>query len=242
MGIEYHMDLIQNTDEWLRIKLGVISASNFGLLVTEKTMKTANNDKVRTLIYQLACERITKEIGDNYQSWDMMRGHKEEVLAKDMYSKHYRQVKDCGFITNDNLGFTIGMSPDGLVGEDGGIEAKSRAGKYQVKTIIEGVTPSEYMAQVQGFFLVTERKWCDFISYSNGMHMFVKTEEPNLEWQVALKEAVTDAEKKIVEMVEEYKSKVEDLHQAPWIDVMSEESGVVKSSSNIDPADYLMAG
>ena len=225
MAINYHYDLIQNTDEWLQTRLGLITASQMKQLVTEKTMKTANNKESRGIVHQLASERITKEIGDNYQSWDMLRGQKEEVLAVDLYSKHYAQVKSCGFITNNSLGFEIGMSPDGLVDENGGIEVKSRSSKYQVETIINGVVPSEFKAQVQGFFLVTEREWCDFVSYSNGMHMYVERVLPDKEWQEALIEAVTLTESKINEMVQDYKEKVEKLHKAPWVDVMAEERG-----------------
>lgn len=240
MGIEYHWDLIQGTDEWRHARLGLITASQMGQLVTEKTLKPANNDKVRTLIYELAAQRITKQIGDNYQSYEMMRGEKEEVLAKDLYNKYYNRAKDCGFITNDSLGFKIGMSPDGLVGDDGGIEVKSRASKYQVKTIIEGEVPSEFMAQIQGFFLVTEREWCDFVSYSNGMHMFVNRVKPIVEWQDALKEAVIQSEQKINELVEEYAQKTKDLVRAEWIDVMAEYSGDIKPSDA--STNYYMAG
>lgn len=238
--IKYYSNLMQGTDEWLQVRLGLITGSQMGALVTAKTLKAANNDKVRTILYELAAQRITKQIVDNFQSWDMLRGKKEEMLAKDLYGKHYAQVKDCGFVTNDSLGFKIGMSPDGLVGEEGGIEAKSRAAKYQVQTIIEGEVPSEFMAQVQGFFLVTERKWCDFISYSNGMHMFVKRVEPIAEWQDALKNAVCDAEFAIKKLVEKYHGKTEGLVQAEWLDVMSEEMGIIKPSH--DDFDNLMAG
>jgi len=255
MTVNYQYDLIQGTDEWLEARLGLITASQMKLILSPKPEietrikkngelykqrewdPVADNDKVRALFYQLAYERITKRTGDNFQSFAMLRGEKEEILAKDMYSEHYNQVKDCGFITNDDLGFKIGMSPDGLVGEDGGIEVKSRDGKHQVETIIEGDTPAEFMAQVQGFFLVTGRKSCDFISYSNGMHMFVKTEEPDPEWQDALKQAVIAAEKQIEKIVADYHEKTENLVKADWIDVMGE--GDITPSDNADQSAYM---
>lgn len=239
MGVEYHYDVIQDTDEWRALRRGLITGSIMGQLVTPSTMKIADNKDTRTIIYELAAQRLMSEMEENFQSWDMVRGKKEEVLAKDLYSRYYKQVKDCGFITNDRFGFKIGYSPDGLVGDDGGIEAKSRVAKYQVKTIIDGLMPIEFLPQVQSFFLVSERKWCDFISYSNGMHMFPQTVEPIKEWQEALSVAVVDAEKKIIKVVDDYKQRTRDLVKADWIDVMSEERGDIKPSAN---ANFLMAG
>lgn len=239
MTITYHWDVIQGTDEWRELRCGLITASQMKLLVTEKTLKAANNKDSRALVSELAAQRILKMDTDDFQSWDMLRGTKEEVLAKDLYSKNYKQVKDCGFITNETLGFAIGMSPDGLVGDDGGVEAKSRKAKLQVEVITADEIPSEDMAQVQAFFLVTGRKWLDYISYSNGMHMYVKGAEPIQEWQDALREAVIAAETQIVQKVQEYQEKTKDLVLAPWVDVMAEERGDIKPS---DPVDVTMAG
>lgn len=73
------------------------------------------------------------------------------------------------------MGFTLGYSPDGLVGDDGLIEAKSRVQKYQFQAIIEHVAsgsasvPAEFVMQLQTGLLGSECQWIDFISYSNGL-------------------------------------------------------------------------
>ena len=85
------------------------------------------------------------------------------------------------------------MSPDGLVGDLGLIEVKGRMAKYQVQTILEhiappdaaSIIPMEFMLQVQDGLFVTEREWCDFISYSNGLNMAVIRVRPIEEYQVA---------------------------------------------------------
>lgn len=238
-GIVYHWDILQGGDEWRAKRCGLITASQMKHLVTEKTLKSCDNDKSRAIIYELAAQRIMNLQPEGYQSFDMLRGEKEEVLAKDLYAEHYGPVKDCGFITNNRLGFVIGMSPDGLVGDGGIIEVKSRAAKFQVQTIIEGTVPSEFRAQIEGGFLVTERKWTDFLSYSNGMHMLPIRCLPTPEWQQALSEACKVAEEKIVAIVDDYKTKVEHLYKAPFVDVMAELNGDIKPS---DPVRYLMAG
>ena len=135
MTIKYHHDLIQNSDDWFKLRTGVVTASQTKLVLTPK-LKISNNEKTRSHNYEIVAQRAMDHIEETYQSWDMQRGNVEEIYAIDLYSKHYDQVKPCGFITNDKLGFIIGMSPDGLVGEDGGVEVKSRCQKLQAQVII----------------------------------------------------------------------------------------------------------
>ena len=40
----------------------------------------------------------------------------DEFDAKMLYSRKYHETTDCGFVTNDDFGCTIGYSPDALVG------------------------------------------------------------------------------------------------------------------------------
>lgn len=173
MSIKYHMDVIQESDEWHNLRNGIITASQVRVLLSPKLKITAN-DKTRASGFEMVAQRATNHTEETYQSWDMQRGNVEEIYAKDLYSKHTAQIKDCGFVANDDNNFTIGFSPDGLVGESGLVEVKSRCQKYQAETIIKDEVPEKYMLQVQTGLLVTGREWCDFISYSNGMPMFVK--------------------------------------------------------------------
>lgn len=188
--ITYYPELIQGTDEWYAVRCGLLTASEMKLILTEPKrerkpdapsavkytlLKGASNEKERAHIYELLGQRITKYVEPHYISDDMLRGKEDEIVARDLYIKHYAPVQDMGFITNSRWGFTLGFSPDGLVADNGFIEAKSRRQKYQIETFVEYVTeqlqPEEYMLQTQTAFLVTERKWCDFISFSGGLHM-----------------------------------------------------------------------
>ena len=204
-GIKIHNDLIQGSDEWLQARCGLITASEMKLLLTP-TMKAANNDKVRAHFYELAFQRLTGFVEPQYVSDAMLRGQEDEIYAREEYSQHYASVEETGFITNDHWGFTIGYSPDGLVGDDGLIEVKSRGGKYQVQTIANNEVPAEYMLQLQTGLLITGRKWIDFISYCGGLPMFVKRVEPDPEMQDAIIAAVTRAEEAIADIEREYRA------------------------------------
>ena len=168
--IKHHPELIQGSDEWLAARCGILTASEMKLIVTP-TLKPANNEKERAHLYELLAQRVTGYVEPHYINDDMLRGHEDEVSAKIVYGERYAPVEDVGFITNDEWGFIIGYSPDGLVGDDGLIECKSRRQKFQIETIICGEIPMDYMIQVQTGMLVSGRRWVDFISYSGGMHM-----------------------------------------------------------------------
>ena len=171
MTITYHRDLIQGSDEWHAARCGMLTASEVKLILTP-TLKAASNDKERSHLWELAAQRINKYVEPSYIGEAMLRGHEDEIEARALYDKYYAPVEDCGFITNDEWGFTLGCSPDGLVGDEGLIECKSRCQKYQMQTIIEGTVPTEYVLQVQTALLVSGRSWLDFLSYCGGMPMF----------------------------------------------------------------------
>lgn len=208
MTVIYHPAVIQGSDEWRALRCGLITASEVGLLVTAKTLAAANNDKSRAHIYELTAQRISKYVEPGYIGFDMLRGQDEELLARDAYSEHYAPVTEVGFITNDKWGFTLGYSPDGLVGDDGLIEAKSRVQKYQVQTLLEnqlaGTIPAEFLLQVQTGLLVSERKWLDFISYSGGLPMAVIRVLPDTAMQDAIVAACRSAEAAIAENIQKY--------------------------------------
>jgi predicted phage-related endonuclease len=134
----------------------------------------------------------------------MLRGHEDELDARDIYSDQIAGVNQVGFITNESWGFKIGFSPDGLVGSDGIIEVKSRRQKFQTETILSNEVPREYLIQIQTGLLVSGRKWCDFISYCGGMPMFVKRVHADKTIQQAILICATEFEKNIREQYDKY--------------------------------------
>lgn len=210
MTITYHEELVQGSEEWLAARCGLLTASEMHLIVTP-TLKAASNDKERTHLYELLAQRITGYVEPRYISDDMLRGMDEELLAIDLYSKKYSKVHRVGFITNDEWGFTIGYSPDAIVGQDGLVECKSRRQKYQIQTIVDGVVPPEYMIQIQTGLMVSGREWLDFISYSGGLPMFVMRCFPIPEYYEAILNAATLFEERLAEKLETYQQASKDL-------------------------------
>ena len=212
--VTIHADLIQGSDEWLAARLGVLTASEMGKILTP-TLKVASNDTERQHVYEITAQRISQYTEPTYIGDHMLRGHEDELEACMVYAKEIAPVSNVGFITNDKWGFTIGYSPDALVGDDGLIECKSRIQKYQVQTIIEHVVdgksatiPKEFVLQCQTGLLVSERKWLDFISYSGGLPMVVIRVFPDPVVQAAIVNAATEFEKRVSIGVKKYRSAI----------------------------------
>lgn len=211
MTLTVYKELEQGSPEWLEARRGIVTASTVGRLVTP-TLKVARNDTARGYLLNLAAERITGHIEPVFVNADMQRGTDEEPIARDAYADHRGvTVQEVGFMTTTIDGATVGFSPDGLVGEDGLIEIKSRRQKKQVSTILANQVPAENMAQIQTGLLVSGRQWCDFISYSNGMHLYITRVWPDTTWQQAIKEAVHEAETTIRTYTDTYTDRVKDM-------------------------------
>lgn len=208
-GPVYHREFSQGSGAWMEARNGLLTASEMKHILTP-TLKVANNDKTRSHLYTLLAQRVAGYTEDGYQSFDMLRGHEDEVESRIQYSANYAPVEECAFITNARFGFTIGYSPDGLVGDDGLIECKSRKHKFQVETILEnvakGTCPDEFSLQVQTALLVSERKWCDFISYSAGLPMVTVRVFPDAEVQEAIVEAATAFEVRLASMLRDFEN------------------------------------
>jgi hypothetical protein len=217
MAIKYHYDIEQGTDEWHHLRLGIITASNINVILTPSG-KPAKNASVKQYIAKLASQRIYKRIEENFVSYLMAMGHLKEAAARDIYSENFAVVKECGFITNDNYGFTIASSPDGLISKEGGIEIKSRLAKFQIQTITADEVPKEFLNQCQFFLLVSAREWIDFVSYSPGLPLFVKKITPDLMRHEAIIEAMISVEEEVAGIMAEYEDRAANMVPTEWID------------------------
>lgn len=218
MSLHEFSELIQGSDEWFDQRRGIVTASVVGQLITPKTIKPAANDTSRALTTLLVAERITGWTDPVYVSDDMFRGTMDEPVARDLYSRHYAPAAEHGFMVRDDWGFRIGYSPDGLVGDDGLIEVKSRRAKAQLATILADEVPLANMAQIQCGLLVSGRQWCDYVSYCGGMPLWVKRVWPDQRWAEAIVEAVETFEETAAQMVAEYQNAVIGLVTTERID------------------------
>lgn len=211
VSLHIYPELEQRSDEWAAQRRGMVTASVVGQLITTKTLAVASNDYSRALTMALVAERISDYTEPTYLNFDMMRGIEDEPRAVAVYSERYAPVQTCGFMVRDDWSFSIGYSPDGLVGDDGLIEVKSRRAKKQLQTVLEDAVPVENMAQIQCGLLVSGREWCDYVSFCGGWPLYVKRVEPDPEWHRAIVAAVAAFELAADGMVAAFKQATKGL-------------------------------
>jgi YqaJ-like viral recombinase domain len=211
MSLVVFEELGQRSDAWYDQRRGMVTASAVGALITTKTIQPASNDYSRTLTALLVAERITGHTEPTFMSEDMFRGVVDEPFAIDVYSEHHAPVESCGFMVRDDWGFEIGFSPDGLVGDDGLVEVKSRRQKKHLQTILSDCVPAENVAQLQCGLLVSGREWVDYLSFCGGMPLWTKRVYPDPRWQAAIVAAVEQFEKAATVMVAQYRAATKDL-------------------------------
>jgi len=146
----------QGSEEWHEAKLGVVSTSNF-----DKVLNTGSGRGL--YMRKLAAERMLCNTQIGYSNENMVNGLDVEPQAREYYENSKGcSVEQVGFIKRNDW---VGTSPDGLVGNDGQIEIKCPIPSTHIENILKAKMPAPYRPQVQGQLWITERKWCDWISY-----------------------------------------------------------------------------
>lgn len=211
MTLTTYADLEQGSEKWLDARCGLLTASTIGKLITPATLKVADNETSRGLIMQLAAERITRHVDFVYPTADMQRGTDDEPFARDIYAANFAPVEQVGFMVRDFGDYRIGYSPDGLVGESGCIEIKSRRPKEHLKTVLKGLPPLENMAQMMAGMLVSGRDYCDYVSYCAGLPLWVKRVHLEDRWVTAIHAAAETFEINVANIVNNFNAATEGL-------------------------------
>ena len=162
-------DGVPGSIEWLTDKLGKPSASNYDKILTPEKMEKSKTRE--PYLYDLCSERISGEVKEGFKSFDMLRGNEKEADAVTAYEfLKDVEIQKVGFCLDDNIRY--GASPDGLIGEDGGVEIKCPKLITHHGYVKDNALPREYKLQVLGNLLVTKREWWDFMSYFPNIEPF----------------------------------------------------------------------
>lgn len=180
------LNVEQGSDEWKKARLGVITASEFGKIITPSGSKSASANEY---MGKLIAEHLTGEQQDNYCSSDMNRGTMLEPKAR-LFFEVIKGVKvdTVGMVFKDS-DKNIACSPDGLLQyfpfEEGkhfydGIEQIFKKGQIEylhgleikcpklanhISYVISDQMPKQYIPQVQGSIWTTGADGWWFMSY-----------------------------------------------------------------------------
>jgi hypothetical protein len=187
------LDHEQGSDEWFMSRLGIATGSMFNCVMTTKQMKRAKSD----YIYLLAAEAITqKPQEEQFNTKDIERGNELESCAVAMYELDYDCEVTIAGLCKPDINSMYGVSPDGLIGQDGGLEIKCPRLKKHLQYINDGVLPPEYAHQVYGSLFTTGRDYWDFMSYSEDYRPFYfrtnKDDESYKKWAEAFEPVLNE--------------------------------------------------
>lgn len=162
-------------------------------------------------ILQLVAEHFTNGEREQYTNEHIQRGVEHEEFARLAYELETgNTVEEVGFVEHSPY---VGCSPDGLVGEDGGIEIKCQNNVKHMQMFIRGheAIDSKYVWQIQMCILITRRKWWDFISYNMdfAVPLFVHRFYPVEEMQEKLQKGFEKGEAMIKEQVQIIQAKLQ---------------------------------
>lgn len=158
-------DVPQGSTAWLKLRLGIPTASSFDRIVTPGGKPSTSQDGyLRELLAEVIMGRPVEMI---QTSW-MERGTDLEAEAV-RYYEFERDVETVpvGFITTDDGSY--GASPDRLVGEKALLEIKCPKAETHVGYLLFDDVQKKYFPQLQGQLLVTGREYVDIVSYHPDM-------------------------------------------------------------------------
>ena len=157
------LDCEQGSEEWLKARLGIPTATGFENIVTATGKKSSGQIKYMA---ELIEESILGLQDNTFRSNFMERGNQLEPLARSAYE----------FITGNDV-IQVGgvyldehkevmVSPDGLIPElKKGLELKCPKMSTHIRYLLKGGVPAEYIVQVQANLWVTGYDTWDFVSY-----------------------------------------------------------------------------
>lgn len=161
----------QNTLDWMRLHVGIPTASGFHNLVTPE-FKIREGEMPRSYAFLKIAEAWRGQPVIDLSTFAIEQGEILETEAKPFFELETDQkLREVGFITTDDG--KAGASPDGLIGDDNGLEIKCPSAQMHVKYLLDGVLPKDYQAQVHGSMFVTGYQRWTFLSYRRGFPAFI---------------------------------------------------------------------
>lgn len=162
-------DMEQGTDEWLRHRAGVITASRAHDIIKSGRSKGSYSEARATYMLELIAQVCTGLVPESASFKQAEWGHENEPLAREAYEAlEFVSVNQCGLIYRDES-LRCAISPDGIL-EDRGLEIKNPfTSKVHIATLLDGAIKPEYVTQCQYSMWVSGLERWDFCSYDHRM-------------------------------------------------------------------------
>lgn len=166
-----HHNHEQGSDAWLAARKGCITGSRFK--DCRDKLKGGGPSKA-CLAYAMdtARERVGGTVPPKFQNAAMRTGKEQESPARLRYERLTGNlVEEVGFFTTEDGLF--GLSPDGLIDEDGVLEIKTMVSSDTLFTAVADGDLSAYMDQCLGYLWLLGRQWVDLVLWAPDLDLMV---------------------------------------------------------------------
>ena len=159
-------NIIQGSEEWLRLRLGKVTASRVAdVLAKTKTGVSASRGNY---LIELALQRVTGVIEPSFTNDAMQHGKDNEQTARTAFEvAHNVCVDQIAFVDHPTIK-NFGCSPDGIVG-DSLLEIKCPYQSAIHWSYFKDGCPSKYYTQIQAQMSCTGAKSVWFVSFDPRM-------------------------------------------------------------------------
>ena len=165
----------QGSPEWHQLRAGKATASRIADIMAQ------GQGKMRAAyMRQLVAERLTGlPTPGGFKSGSMQRGNEVEAEAREAYEYQTGRFVDLvAFVDHPTIDMA-GASPDGLVGDEGGVEIKCPDSVTHIDTLQGAAIDGGYLKQMHWNMACTGREWWDYVSYDPrlkdpAMRLFIK--------------------------------------------------------------------
>lgn len=168
------LQLDQGSGEWLAARRGKITGSRFK--DARDKLRDGKTPSKACLSYAMdvARERVGGSAPAKSQSPAMRTGQEQEPFARAMYeARTGYMVDEAGFYLSDDAVF--GLSPDGLIDDDGVLEIKTMVSSDTLFTAVTAKDVSAYIDQCNGYLWLLGRQWVDLVLWVPDLgHMVIK--------------------------------------------------------------------
>jgi len=186
------IDVRQNTPEWRAARAGKVTASRLPDLLAK--IKAGPSASRANYLTELTIEHLTGEPLEEKYSKAMWEGREREPMAREAFELNTGIfVSETGFWDHPEINL-CGASPDGLIEDNSGLEAKCPELKAHLEMLVSDTIPTPYMQQIQWNMACTERSswwFCSFHPAMPGrMRIFTKLVERDDAMIAAISEEV----------------------------------------------------
>jgi len=150
-------------------KKGYVTGGRFKAMMTGGRGGKAWGKTSRKLAIRIAAERMgIIELEDGYTTEAMQRGLEQEPVAIEAYEREtFTEVHGQQEFQQHQTYEWVGCTPDGLIQDDGLLEVKNPNTETHLFHVLNGSQLKKYKDQIQGSLWVTDRSYCDFVSFDS---------------------------------------------------------------------------